>query len=180
MEARDLKLMRLHDGELPAAEAERLRAELSAEEKDKLGALDELDGVLHGALLKDAEGVDLWAGLAARLPLAEVQPETKIEAKPETKPEAQPEARPAATITALPLRRRRGVQATAIMTMLAMAAGFMLWVMPGGPVQNNRCEVERLEVAGNAATVLQVPGDQGDATTVVWMEHQESDEWESL
>jgi hypothetical protein len=145
MKPHDEKLMRLHDDELPAAEAEALRQALSAEDREKLLALKETGEAVAGALLGAAEPVDLWAGIERRLPEARVRP-------------------------------RRTLQITAAVTALAMAAALLIWLRP----EARDSEVESLEIAGAVATVFEIPDDQGETATVLWMEHQESDEWESL
>lgn len=151
MNPRDEKLLRLHDGELGDEESESLRAELSAEEREKLAALDELGGLLRGALGAEAEEakVDLWSGLEGRL--AERPP---------------------------PARRRSWAPLMAIATLAAAALALVLLRPAAAP--SNHAEIESLEVAGAMATVLEVPDDRGDSTTVIWMDHEESDEWESL
>lgn len=154
MESRDLILQRLHDGELPAAQAEALRRELDAKDQEKLLALEELSGLVHGAVTHQAGQageLDLWTGIEKRLP---------------------------APGKLLPLRRRARAT-TAMATMLAMAAAFLVW-FSARPRQTNYCDVESLEAIGGSATVLKVPGDHGDTTTVIWVDHQESDEWDTL
>jgi hypothetical protein len=78
-----------------------------------------------------------------------------------------------------PARRRFMARATAVVSALAMAAAFILWLSPSRQ-QTNRCDVELLEVASGNATVIKMPGDRGDTTTVVWVDHDEGDEWETL
>lgn len=165
MTTRDEKLHRLHDGELPPAEAEALRTELSDEDQGKLAALGELDTALSGALRAEADEheIDLWSGIAAKLPAPVEAPRVE---------------QPRAPAKVLPLRRR-WMPATAMAGLLAMAAAFLFFLWPTKR-PSDRCDVESLEVAGGSALVMQVPGEHGDATTVIWMDHQESDEWESL
>lgn len=159
MASRDEKLHKLHDGELSASEAEALRSELTAEDNQKLSALAELDQLLSDTLSaeSDAHPVDLWAGIAAKLPEAALVREAPV----------------------IPLRRRLGFRMTAATSALAVAAAVLLWLRPV-PVVNNHCEVEELEVAGNNAAVISVADDRGDETTLIWFDHQEDDEWESL
>lgn len=167
MAKRDEDLQRLHDGALPLAEAEALRGQLTDEDRQKLAALEELDGLLTDTLAAESEGVDLWAGIEARLPAA---PVTTVTAPAPVK---APEGK------VLPLRRRWAVPTTAAMGVLAMAAMFLFFLWPQTRTSNH-CEVESLEVAGGSAVVMQLPGEHGDDTTVIWMDHQENDEWESL
>jgi ferric-dicitrate binding protein FerR (iron transport regulator) len=161
MASRDLLLQKLHDGELPAAEADLLRAQLSDEERQKLLALAELDEALATTLHTEAEAhsVDLWAGIAQKL--------DKLDAPGAVK------------ASAISPRRRWMLPATALVSALAMAAALALLLWPR-PRTTNHCDIERLEVAGSSATVLSVPDDHGSATTLIWMDHQETDEWESL
>lgn len=164
MAKRDEDLQRLHDGALPLAEAEALRSRLSDEDQQKLAALEELDGLLTDTLEAESEGIDLWAGIEARLPAAPAEAAAPVKA-PEGK--------------VLPLRRRWAGPTTAVMGFLAMAATFLFFLWPQSRTSNH-CEVESLEVAGGSAVVMQLPGEHGDDTTVIWMDHQENDEWESL
>jgi len=48
------------------------------------------------------------------------------------------------------------------------------------PTVSNRCEVEELEVAGDNVAVIAMPDDHGNETTLIWFDHQEDDQWESL
>ncbi len=156
MKAHDEKLQRLHDGELPEGEAAVLGGQLSPEDREKLLALGEIDGLVRGALVARSgeRKLDLWAGIEARLPAE----------------------RPRA---AVPLYRRWGARTTAVVTALAMAAAFVAWLVPG-QAPTNHCDVESLEVAGSSATVMKLPGQGGDSMTLIWVDHKESDEWESL
>ena len=61
MATRDEKLQGLHDAQLPVAEAQALRAELTDEDQQKLAALAELDAALGYALKAE---VDEHADLA--------------------------------------------------------------------------------------------------------------------
>ena len=159
MASRDEKLHKLHDGELSATEAEALRSELTAEDNHKLEALAELDQLLVATLTAEADAhpVDLWAGIAAELPAI----------------------RPVKEAAVLPLRRRLGFRMTAATSALAVAASVLLWLRPV-PLVSNHTEVEELEVAGDNATVLSVADDHGNETTLIWFDHQEDDQWESL
>src|SRR5207244_11887723 len=126
------KLLRLHDGERGRDEAEALERELSAEEREKLAALDELGGLVRGTLSAEAEEakLDLWAGLEGKL---------------------------APRRPALGPRRRVWASVMTVATLAAAAAALVL-LQPGMvPAQTNHCVVESLEVAGGAAMVLQVP-----------------------
>lgn len=165
---RDELLHQLHDGELPQEEAEALRAELSAEEEQQLLALGDLGALVRNSVNAEVDGqppelwTELWAGI-----------EQKLETPPSP---AQAPAPPEGKV--LPLRRRMMVRITAAVSAAAVAASLLLWVRPL-PV-SNRCDVEELEVAGSSAMVLTVPDDRGDTTTLIWFEHQQEDEWESL
>lgn len=155
---RDQLLSRLHDGELEPAEAEKLRAGLSALDGQKLAALAAVDAVLQNALTAEANAgkLDLWAELEAKLPIP---------------------ARAPAPL--LPFMRRRMVRVTALLSTLAAAAVLLLLLLPSS-YPSNRCDIEELDVAGQNATVIGVLDEQGRKTTLIWFEHQETDEWESL
>ena len=159
MPSRDEKLQKLHDGELSGAEAEALRGELTADDQRKLDALSELDQLLSQTLSAeaDAQPIDLWAGLTDKLP----------------------ELKRTREATVVPLRRRIGLRLTAGTSALAVAAAMMLWLR-AVPTVSNHCDVEELEVAGNSAAVLSVADDHGDETTLIWFDHQEDDQWETL
>jgi hypothetical protein len=159
MASRDEQLHKLHDGELSAAESEALRLELTAEDNQKLAALAELDQLLGDTLSAeaDAQKVDLWAGLAAKLPELELVREAPV----------------------VPLRRRIAFRMTAVTSALAVAAAVLLWLR-AVPTVSNHCEVEELEVAGDNAAVISVADDRGNETTLIWFDHQEDDQWESL
>ncbi len=171
MASRDQLLSRLHDNELPATEAEALRAELSPEEQQKLAALSELDAALKNALAPTADqldGLDLWAGLESKLDAAPTSPATA--------------AAPVAKVIALDAarsRRRRSIGITAIFSTLAAAAGLVL-LLRATPSVSNRCDIEELEVAGENATVIHIPDERGQETALIWFDHQETDQWESL
>jgi anti-sigma factor RsiW len=159
MPSRDEKLHKLHDGELSAADAEALRGELTADDHRKLEALSELDQLLHESLSAevDAHPIDLWAGLSEKLP--------------ELKRAKEP--------AVVPLRRRIAFRLTAGASALAAAAALLL-IMRTVPTVNNHVDVEDLEVAGNNAAVLSVADDHGNETTLIWFDHQEDDQWETL
>ncbi len=156
MASRDERLHKLHDGELSAAEAEALRTELTAEDNQKLEALAELDQLLGDTLSADAQEVDLWAGIEAKLPEVALVREAPV----------------------IPLRRRVAFRMTAVTSALAVAAAVLLWLR-AVPTVNNHIEVEELEVAGDNAAVISV-ADDGNDTTLIWFDHQEDDQWESL
>lgn len=158
---RDQLLSRLHDGELPEGEAEALRLELTDEDQQKLHALAEVDALLAHTLSAEADAgeLDLWAGIEAQLPAAPAQAQ-------------------ATKGRILPLIRRRTVQVTALLSTLAAAAGLVLLLRPAVP--SNRCDIEELDVAGHNATVIAVSDDNGHETALIWFDHQETDEWESL
>ncbi len=158
MASRDERLHKLHDGELSTAEAEALRTELTAEDNQKLEALAELDQLLGDTLSAEADAhqVDLWAGIEAKLPEVALVREAPV----------------------IPLRRRVAFRMTAVTSALAVAAAVLLWLR-AVPTVNNHIEVEELEVAGDNAAVISV-ADDGNDTTLIWFDHQEDDQWESL
>jgi anti-sigma factor RsiW len=155
---RDQRLFRLHDGELSPTAAAELRSELTAEDHAKLQALADVDAVLSVALTAEADeaGLDLWSAIEAKLPVA-APPSGKL----------------------LPFLRRRTVQVTALLSTLAAAAGLIFLLTPAGQPPSN-CQVEELEVIGHNATVLSIPAGRGHETALIWFDHQETDEWESL
>ncbi len=166
MGSHDEKLQRLHDGELTPSEAEALHLALTDADREKLLALAEIDELVGNAVMSQAGEVDLWQAIQAKLPPQAAQPVTTASHQ--------------ATVHAFsPARRRLMGRATAVVSALAMAAAFAFWLMPAAP-QTNHCDIESLEVAGGSATVLKVSGDRGDATTVLWVDHDEGDEWETL
>lgn len=168
MSARDLLLQRLHDGELPEAEARELRDGLTDAEREKLAALADIDALIGGALSRtaDEQPLDLWSELESRL-AAEL-------------PVEKPAAPATATGQVVPLRRRTAVRVTAtVVSLLAMAASVLLFVRPV-PRPGNGCDVESLEVAGQSAAVMSIPDEGGQEMTLIWFDHQDSDEWESL
>ena len=159
MATREELLHRYHDGELEKEAADKLAAELSPSEQQKLSALQELDGLIAGTLAAEADArkLDLWAAIENQLPPLESE---KSAAK------------------VLPFLRRRAVQVTAVLSSLAAAAALMLFLRPSTP--SNRCDIEELDVAGQSATVIAVPDEHGQETALIWFDHQETDEWESL
>lgn len=176
MATREELLSRLHDGELERDEVERLRASLSDEEQAKLYALQETSALLQNTLNAEAEGrkLDLWAALESQLPEMLEMPVERPEVA------AQPvEQRAQAPAKLLPFLRRRTVRVTAILSSLAAAAAVML-LLRSQPPQSNRCDIEELDVAGQSATVIAVPDEHGQETALIWFDHQETDEWESL
>jgi len=168
MATRDELLSRLHDGEIEPDEAEALRAELSDEEQQKLAALSELDTLLANTFSAEAEarGLDLWADLSAKLPAAAPAPDGGLSQKPSQG-------------KVLPFLRRRTVQVTALLSSMAAAAALVLVLRPPVP-PSNHCDIEELDVAGQSATVIAVPDEHGHETALIWFDHQETDEWESL
>lgn len=168
---RDQLLSRLHDGELPEGEAEALRAELTDEDKQKLQALAEVGALLSGTLSAEAAAgeLDLWANIEAQLP----EPPVDVEVP------APAPLRRATGGRILPFIRRRTVQVTALLSTLAAAAGLVFLLRPAA-LPSNRCDIEELDVAGQNATVIAVSDDNGHETALIWFDHQETDEWESL
>lgn len=171
---RDQQLSRLHDGELSEGEAEALRLELTDEDQQKLHALAEVDALLAHTLSAEADAreLDLWAGIEAQLPPAAIPAESPAQVTPQAKA-------PATGGRILPLIRRRTVQVTALLSTLAAAAGLMFLLRPSA-LPSNRCDIEELDVAGHNATVIAVSDDNGHETALIWFDHQETDEWESL
>ena len=166
MASREELLCKLHDGELSPREADALRAELSPEEQQKLAALEDLHAALGTALAPDPgllEGLDLWAGLESKLPSASSEG-----------------AAPVGSVTPITSAwRRRSVRLTAILGTLAAAAGVLL-MLRATPAPSNRCDIEELEVAGENATVIHIPDEHGRETALIWFDHQETDQWETL
>ena len=164
MASRDQLLSRLHDGELPPTEAEALRAELSPADQEKLAALIDVDTALKNALRPSddqLQTLDLWSALESKL-------------EPVSAPPAKVIALDAARV-----RRRRSIGITAVFSTLAAAAGLLL-LLRSTPGVSNRCDIEELEVAGENATVIQIPDEHGRETALIWFDHQETDPWESL
>lgn len=176
MASRDELLHKLHDGELSAADADALLATLDDAEREKLAALDELGALVRGASEADGAehggGLDLWASLERALPGAAAS--------------ASDVASVRSISSAGTGSRRRGMfRATAVMSALAVAAAALLWLRPVPKARpSNACDVEDLEVAGQSATVIAIPDDRGDGrgddTTLIWFDHEETDQWESL
>lgn len=165
--SREELLNRLYDGELEGSEAEAVRATLSDEEKQALAALADLGALVRNSVTAEAneQPLDLWSGIEEKLSVGkDDQPPREKDSEPQGK--------------VLPMRRRLGLRISAVLTAAAAAASLLLWMRPL-PV-SNRCDVEELEVAGSNAMVLTVPDDRGDTTTLIWFEHQQDDEWETL
>lgn len=165
MSSRDPLLSRLHDGELSAQEAESLRAELTPEEQDKLQTLADIGMAVRNATAPTEEQLgqlDLWADL-----------ERQLDSRP---------APTTGTVTSLAearKRRQRSIRITAVFSTLAAAAALLL-LLRAGPGVSNRCDIEELEVAGENATVIRIPDEHGRETALIWFDHQETDQWESL
>lgn len=185
MATREELLSRLHDGELEGDEAERLRATLSGEEQAKLYALQETSALLQNTLNAEAEErkLDLWSAIESQLPeLPDAAPrpvEERADERTEKPAEKRIDERVQAPGKVLPFLRRRTVRVTAILSSLAAAAALML-LLRSQPPQSNRCDIEELDVAGQSATVIAVPDEHGQETALIWFDHQETDEWESL
>lgn len=164
MASRDQLLSRLHDGELSPTEAEALRAELSPADQEKLAALVDVDTALKNALRPSddqLQTLDLWSALESKL-----APLPASNAK-------------VIALDAARVRRRRSIGITAAFSTLAAAAGLLL-LLRSTPGVSNRCDIEELEVAGENATVIQIPDEHGRETALIWFDHQETDPWESL
>lgn len=165
MASRDQLLSRLHDGELSSKEADALRAELTSEDQQKLAALAELQVVVRSATAateQQLDGLDLWAGL-----------EDKLEGRP------VPVMGSLTSLATARQRRRRSIGITAAFSTLAAAAALLL-LLRSSPAVSNRCDIEELEVAGESATVIHIPDEHGRETALIWFDHQETDQWESL
>ena len=156
MAVADNKLSRLFDNELPVDEADALRLELSEEDNAKLAALAALSSSVRDAIESEAamHEVDLWSTLQRQLPS---QTPAKV----------------------VPLRRKLLVRTTAVISAFAVAAS-LFFTLRTGTVRDSGCDVEELEVVGSGATVMKVADDRGNDTTLIWFDHQEEDEWESL
>ena len=156
MAVADNKLIRLFDNELPVDEADALRLELSEDDNAKLAALAELSSSVRDAIESEAamHEVDLWSTLQRQLPQ---QAPAKV----------------------VPLRRKVLVRTTAVISAFAVAAS-LFFALRTGTVRDSGCDVEELEVVGSGATVMKVADDRGNDTTLIWFDHQEEDEWESL
>ena len=139
----DALLHRLHDGELDPAERGRVEAGLDEESRGKLGALDDLGGLLRAAY-GDAGGVDVWPAVQREIARGKV----------------------------VPLRRRFGRGSIVASTLaVAAAAAAALFLLPGGGHPSNDCVIDELEVSGASATVLRLDDDKhGGTTTVLWLE----------
>src|SRR5438045_9772297 len=60
------RLQRYFDGELSAEERARFEAEMTEDDRLRLAALGELQGLIAATLEHEAGAVDLWAGIEAR------------------------------------------------------------------------------------------------------------------
>ena len=156
MAVADDKLNRLFDNELPPDEAEALLLELSDEDKAKLASLSDISSSLRTAIESEVatHEVDLWSALQNKLPQQ-------------------------APATVIPFRRKAMVRATAVISTFAVAAS-LFFALRTGTVRDSGCDVEELEVVGSGATVIKVADERGNDTTLIWFDHQEEDEWESL
>ena len=157
----DERLQRYFDGELAPEERARFEAELTADDRERLAALDEMHALVAGALEGAAADVDLWGAIEGQVRAASL---------------------PAPGTTSIKSAARRGrdrargrrLFGTGAGLVLAAAATLLLFMYPRHPNHpTNGCDIESLEVAGAVATVIQVadephPGD-GD-TTIIWTE----------
>jgi anti-sigma factor RsiW len=139
------ELLRLHDGELEPAEAERLRARLTPEDRTRLAALEEVSLAVreHARARAEAQPLDVWAAIGTRL-----------------------EERPGAVV---PLRRRRLWVGAGVATAVALAAALVLlfWPRGGFPIGST---VESVEFGDEAGLLFQVPDTH---TTVIWQTTKE-------
>jgi anti-sigma factor RsiW len=144
MKTRDL--MRLHDGELPADEAERVRAALGDDDHARLSSLREVgDAVRECAQSEAADArLDLWAQLSDQL-----------------------DAPPAGEV--IPLRSRRGFYVASGL-LVAAAAVLALFLSPGGG--GSPALVESVEFGDHGGMVIQ---DHAANTTLIWQTNHEGE-----
>ncbi|HEX4457328.1 MAG TPA: hypothetical protein VIA18_05130 [Polyangia bacterium] len=150
-DAKNTRLQRYFDGELPAEERARVEAELSEDDELKLAALGEVHGLVANTLMAEAADIDLWPALQKQL---------DADAKKKTKP-----------------RRSWGLRAhpgSWSAGTLAMAAAALLFLFqPWQTRTPNDCDVESLETSGGVATVFNLNDTPHGPTTVIWTEEQD-------
>lgn len=142
--ADDERLQRYFDGELTSAEGAAFEAARTEEDELKLQALGEMRDLLRNALSAEADGVELWSGIEAKLP-------------PWRRRRWGLSAHPAGWSTGL----------------LALTAAALLLVFaPWHPAHaQNGCEIESLDTYGAVATVIRMddaPHRGDEATTVIF------------
>jgi anti-sigma factor RsiW len=127
MATRD-ELLRLYDGELTPAEAERVRRSLTAEDELRLCALAEIgDAVRHHVAAQAGAAPDLWAAIGDRL--------------------AATPARPAA--------RRRWRPVSLWVGAIALAAALLLWLVPGAQ-SGIGATIESIDFGDQAGLIFQI------------------------
>ncbi|HJZ88892.1 MAG TPA: hypothetical protein VKN99_27155 [Polyangia bacterium] len=142
------EIMKLHDGELSEAEAQRVRASLSAEDRLRLEALREIGDAVREQLeaRAGASKLDVWAGISDRL-----------------------DAEPAAVV---PLRRRRSIWIASGVAVLAAAATAMaLMVGPHRPLDG--VTIESVDFGESAGMLFQI---HDTKTTVLWQTTNEEEQ----
>ncbi len=156
MAVADDKLQKLFDKELTSDEADVLRRELGEDDQAKLDALLSMSESVRTAVETEAAAhqIDVWSQIEGKLDSSPVD-------------------------NVVPLRRKVLRRTTAVLSALALAATLVFVWRPAAS-RDNSCDVEELEVVGGGATVLKVADDHGNDTTLIWFDHQEEDEWESL
>lgn len=153
-DAKNARLQRYFDGELPAEERALVEAELSEEDRFRLDALGEVRGLVANTLMAEAADIDLWPALERQLAAA---------------------TEPVKSAAAARRRRSWGLRAhpgTWSAGAMAMAAAALLFVFQ--PWQTgNACDVESLETSGGMATVFNLTDTPHGPTTVIWTEEQD-------
>jgi anti-sigma-K factor RskA len=148
-DAKNARLQKYFDGELPAEERARVEAELSEDDQLKLDALGEVRGLVANTLMAEAADIDLWPALEKQLAASE-----------------RAAARP---------RRRWGLRAHpgswSAGAMMAAAAALLFVFQPWQTA--NGCDVESLETSGGMATVFNLNDTPHGPTTVIWTEEQD-------
>ena len=138
MATRD-ELQRLHDGELSATDATRVRASLSEEDRVRLSAMEEVGSALREHLGKQADDAKLntWTAIAGRL-----------------------DEKGAEVVR---LRRRRWMRPVAAAVAVAAAAAlFFFW--PQGSLGSG-AQVESIDFGEESGLLFQL---HDSNTTVIW------------
>ncbi len=154
--AKDERLQRYSDGELPSGDRVGVEAALDEDDQLRLAALDEMRALLRNTLDAESAEVDLWPGLEAKLPVDDL---------------ARARARRGG------FWRSRMTQLSASVTALAAAAALLLVFRPWHAQHpDNDCDIVSLETSGAVATVFNmndVPHGGDGPTTVIWTEEQD-------
>jgi anti-sigma factor RsiW len=141
------KVQEYFDNELPAEERARFEAEMTADDRERLAALEEMRALINGTLDAQAGDVDIWSGVSRQL-----AKETAHRGR----------------------RRSRYFGGAGVF--LAAAATFLLLVRPWHPRHaSDNCDVENLEFHGAWASVIQLDDSphRGDGnTTLIWTEDE--------